>query len=156
MSRLMTSMIVASTFALGIAVHAQDTRTTTTTKTSGDSGKTVTYTGCVQDGTATRSYVLNNVVPVSSTTAVGTSGRTETVTTYALVPGEKIEFQTHLNHKVEVTGVLVPAGDSKTETKTKVDRDDAPDTTTREKTKTENAMPQFRVTSIKNLAESCQ
>jgi len=71
------------------------------------------------------------------------------------VPAEKVELQQHVNHKVEVTGLMIPAGDSKTETKTKVEREGAPDTTTKETVKSENAMPQFRVISIKSVAENC-
>jgi len=87
---------------------------------------------------------------------VGTSGATTTTsTTYVLVPAEKVELQTHVNHKVEVTGVMIPAGDSKIETKTKTEREGAPDTTTKETVKSDNAMPQFRVISIKNVADTC-
>jgi len=92
------------------------------------------------------------VVPVgrSTETTVGTSGTTTTTTTtkYALVPDEKVEIQTHVGHKVEVTGVMIPAGDSKSTTTTKIEREDAPDSKTKETVKTDNALPQFRVTSI--------
>jgi hypothetical protein len=158
----MTRSIAAFAVALGcscvIGVAAQDTKTTTTTKTEGGKVETITYTGCMQTGTETRSVILAKVQPVSRTTetAVGTSGVTTTTTTsYALVPGEKIEFQTHLGHKVEVTGMMIPAGESKTTTETKVEREDAPDTKSKESVKTNNPLPQFRVTSIKDLSESC-
>lgn len=158
----MTRSIAAFAVALGcscvIGVAAQDTKTTTTTKTEGGKVEAITYTGCMQTGTETRSVVLAKVQPVSRTTetAVGTSGVTTTTTTsYALVPGEKIEFQTHLGHKVEVTGMMIPAGESKTTTETKVEREDAPDTKSKESVKTNNPLPQFRVTSIKDLSESC-
>ena len=140
-------------------VSAQDTKTTTVTKTDEGKAQTITYTGCVGGGTETRSFVLDKVVPVgrSTETTVGTTGTTTTTTTkYALVPGEKVEIESHMGHKVEVTGVMVPAGDSKTTTTTKVEREDAPDTKTKETVKTDNALPQFRVTSIKNLADSCE
>jgi hypothetical protein len=161
----MTRSIAALAVALGcscvIGVSAQDTKTTTTTKTEGGKATTVTYTGCMQTGTETRSVVLAKVQPVSRTTetAVGTSGvttTTTTTTTYALVPEEKVEFQTHLGHKVEVTGMMIPAGQSKTTTETKVEREDAPDTKSKETVKTNAPLPQFRVTSIKDLNESCQ
>jgi hypothetical protein len=59
-----------------------------------------------------------------------------------LVPGEKVEFQeSAIGHKVEVTGVLVPSGETKTRTETRVD--EKPGSVTRETTKTEEAMPQF-------------
>jgi len=154
--------IAATTCALGLALgmtlSAQDTKTTTTVKSSGGEAKAVSYTGCVGAGTEVKSYVLNKVMPVTTTTeTVGTAGRsTVTETSYVLVPGERVEIQQHVGHKVEVSGMLIPAGDIKTETTTKVERDDAKDTTTKEKSKTENAMPQFRVTSIKDLNESCQ
>jgi hypothetical protein len=81
---------------------------------------------CVGSGTETLSFVLNKVVPVgrSTETTVGTTGSTTTTTTtYALVPDEKVEIQSHMGHKVEVTGVMIPAGDSKTTTTTKVERE---------------------------------
>src|SRR5258705_708078 len=154
--------IAAATCAVGLAfaltVNAQDTTVKTETKTSGGEVKTVSYTGCVGAGTETRTYVLSKVVPVTRTTeAVGTGGTTTvTETSYMLVPGETIQIQEHVGRKVEVTGTLIPAGDTKTETKTTVEREDAKDTTVKEKTKTENAMPQFRVTAIKDLAQRCE
>ena len=153
----MKRSFVAVLFALGCSValvNAQDTKTTTTTKVDGAAPQTVTYTGCVQTGTETKTFILNKVVPVSRSTTVGTTGTT-TTTTYMLVPDEKVELQTHVGHKVEVTGMLIPAGDSKITTTTKVDRDDAPDSKTKETVKSDNAYPQFRVESVKNLAESC-
>jgi hypothetical protein len=51
--------------------------------------------------------------------------------------------------------MLIPAGDSKVTTTTKVDRDNAPDSKTTETVKSNNAYQQFHVMSVKNLAESC-
>jgi len=138
-------------------VNAQDTKTTTVTKVDGKGAQMVTYTGCVQTGTETKTYILSKVVPMTkSETTVGTAGSTTvTSTTYALVPDQKVELQTHVGHKVEVTGMMIPAGDSKTTTTTKVERDDAPDSKTKETVKRDNDFPQFRVVSVKNLAESC-
>ena len=160
MTRSIAALAVALGFSCVIAVSAQETKTTTETKTEGGKATTVTYTGCMQTGTETRSVVLAKVQPISKTTetAVGTGGvaTTTTTTTYALVPGEKIEFQTHLGHKVEVTGMMIPAGESKTTTETKVQREDAPDTKSKETVKTNNPLPQFRVTSIKDTNERCE
>jgi hypothetical protein len=160
MTRSIAALAVALGCACVIGVSAQDTKTTTTTKTEGGKAVSVTYTGCMQTGTETKSVVLAKVQPVSSTTetAVGTGGvtTTTTTTTYALVPAEKVEFQTHIGHKVEVTGMMIPAGESKTTTETKVEREDAPDTKSKETVKTNTPLPQFRVSSIKDLNESCQ
>lgn len=153
----------ALTVALGcscvIGVSAQDTKTTTVTKTEGAKATTITYTGCMQAGTETRSVVLAKVVPVGRTTetTVGTTGSTTTTTTsYALVPDEKVELHTHLGHKVEVTGMAIPAGESKTTIESKVEREDAPDAKSKETVKTNAPLPQFRVVSIKDLNESCE
>ena len=159
MNRSFAALVVAFGCASVINVAAQDTKTTTTTKTEGAKAQSITYTGCMQSGTETRSYQLSKVVPVSraTETTVGTTGvpTTTTTTTYALVPGEKVEFQTHVGHKVEVTGMMIPAGESKTSTETKVEREDAPDTKSKETVKTNAPVPQFRVMSIKDLNESC-
>jgi hypothetical protein len=157
MTKIPAATCVAA-LALGLSVSAQDTKVQTTTKTEGGQAQTVSYTGCIGSGTETRTYVLNNVVPVTRTTeTVGTGGTsTVTETRYMLVPSDTVTIQEHVGRKVQVTGTLIPAGDSKTQTKTKIDREDAPDSTVKETTKRDNATPQFRVTSIKDLAERCE
>ena len=143
--------------ALGLVVNAQDTKVESKTKTSGAQPQTVSYSGCVGAGTETRTYVLSKAVPVTRTTeTVGTAGSTTvTETSYVLVPGQTVQVQEHVGHKVEVTGTLVPAGDSKTQSKTTIEREDAEDTKLKSKTKTDNAMPRFSVTSIKDTGERC-
>jgi hypothetical protein len=62
-------------------------------------------------------------------------------------------MQEHVGHKVEVTGVLVPAGkgDAKIKTETKL-----PGQEEKTEAKIEKGpVPQFRVISIKQLADSC-
>jgi hypothetical protein len=157
--RFVANVTVALSVAFATGLYAQDQTVKSTTKITGDDVKAVTFTGCLQSGTESRSYILDKVVPVGQTTkveATGTSGeiRKTTTTTYALIPGEKVEFQNLVGHKVEVTGVLI-SGDTKTETKTKVEREGEKDVTTKDKMKTENAAPQLRVTSVKHLADSC-
>lgn len=149
--------ITGAVFTLGLVVNAQETTIKSKTETNGAEAKTVSYTGCVGAGTETRTYVLSKAIPVTRTTeSVGTTGTTTvTETSYMLVPGPTVEVQEHVGHKVEVTGTLVPAGDSKTQTKTKIEREDAPDTTVKEKTKADNALPRFSVNSIKDTGERC-
>src|SRR6185436_3850954 len=126
--RFVTS-IAGAMLCASLAVNAQDTKTTTKTKTSADDGKIqqMTYTGCVASGTETQTFLLNKVVPVTTTKTTevaGTGGTISTTSTsYIPVPGEKVELQSHVGHKVEVTGMLIPAGDWKTETKTKIERE---------------------------------
>ena len=150
--------ITGAVFAFGLAVNAQDTTIKSETKTSGAEAKTVSYTGCVGAGTETKTYVLSKAIPVTRTTeTVGTTGTTTvTDTSYILVPGPTVQVEEHVGHKVEVTGTMIPAGDSKTQTKTTIDREDGPDSKVKEKTKADNAMARFSVTSIKDTGERCQ
>src|SRR5262245_48015612 len=153
MRRFMTSFA----FALGctaIALNAQETKTRTETKSSGGAPQVLTYTGCVQAGTQAKTYVLDKVVPVTKTTTTETptSSTTTQSTSYMLIPGgDSVTVQEHVGQKVEVTGTLIPGGNSRTETTTRTDREDAPDSNSRTRTETKNALPEFRVTSIKNI-----
>jgi hypothetical protein len=144
-----------STFilALGCAslVHAQSDKIKTTVKT--DDAHAVTYTGCVQTGTRTKTYVLDHVAPVRRTTETNADGSSTTTTTYALVSDGNVQFEQQVGHKVEVQGVLIPAGhgDADITTRTKVNGKE-------EKTKTEidkTSVPQLRVLSVKPLGETC-
>ena len=156
----MRRFITSFAFALGctaIALNAQETKTRTETKSSGGAAQVVTYTGCVQAGTQAKTYVLDKVVPVTKTTTTETptSSTTTQSTSYVLIPGgDSVTIQENVGRKVEVTGTLVPGGDSKTETTTRTDREDGPDSKTRTRTENKNAMPEFKVTSIKNIG-SC-
>jgi len=143
--------------AFAVSLSAQDTKTTTTTKTEGGDLKQVTYLGCLGPGAETRTYVLNKVVPVTRTTETSTPAGSVTTseTRYALVPDGQVEVQQHVGHKVEVTGVIIPAGESKIKTETKVDRYDAKDTKSSATLKTDSPMPQFRATSIRSTGEAC-
>jgi hypothetical protein len=138
--------------ALGCAslVHAQSDKVKTTVKT--DDAHAVTYTGCVQT-TQGRSYVLEHVAPVSRSTTTNIDGSTTTTTAYALVPDASVQLEPQVGHKVEVTGVMIPAGhgDADIKTKTEVNGKE-------QKTKTEidkTSHPQLRVLSVKALGESC-
>ena len=157
--RFIGTLAVALACAFGLTVNAQDTKIKSETKIKADDAKTMTYTGCVQTGSS-KTYMLDSVVPVTRTVErTGTSGTsTKTTTSYLLVPGsETVQFTNLVGHKVEVTGLLIPAGkDVTTRTTTKIEREHAPDTKVEEKTKTEGAkVPQFRVTSIKHLSDAC-
>ena len=157
----MKRFFAATILALGCSVafaNAQDSKTTTVTKVDGPKPQTVTYTGCVQTGTETKTFILNNVVPMSrSTTTAGTTGSTTTTTTtYALIPDQRVELETHVGHKVEVTGMLIPAGETKTTTTTKIERENAPDSKSTETVKRDNKYPEFHVVSVKNLADKCE
>jgi hypothetical protein len=144
-----------ATFALALGcaslVHAQSDKVKTTIKT--DDAHLVTYTGCVQSGTQTKSYVLDRVAPVRRTTEFNADGSTTTTTTYALVSDGSVQFEQQVGHKVEVQGVLIPAGhgDADIKTKTEVNGKDTKSKVQIDKT----SSPQLRVVSMKPLGETC-
>jgi len=153
----MRKVIAAAAIVLGFTFTSsaigQDVKTKT--KIKGDDAQTVTYTGCVQTGAQTRTFVLSKVMPVGQTTETTTDASgvsSTTTTTYALIPGDTVEITEYVGHKVEVTGMLVPKGEMSVKTKTKVDGD----TQRKEEVKTESDLPQFRVISVRNLAERCE
>jgi hypothetical protein len=144
--------LAAAFVCASLAVHAQDT--TVKTKVEGDKSKIVTYTGCLNTGVQTSTFVLDKVVPVTTTRTTGVAGTggaiTTTSTSYVLVPGEKVTLQQHVGKKVQVTGLLIPEGESKTKTKIEGSGGD-----TKVKTKTDSDKPQFQVMTVKELPEPC-
>ena len=147
-------IITTTVLALGCAslVYAQTDKIKTKVKAD-DGAKIVSYSGCVQS-TPAHTYVLEHVAPVSRETTVNADGSTTTTTTFALVPEASVQLEPQVGHRVEVTGIRVPAGhgDADVKTKTKVNGHET------EKSKTEidkTSYTQFRVTSVKATGESC-
>ena len=162
MKRVLVMFAVAAAAMTG--VRAQDVKSETKIKT--DDAKSVVYTGCLATGQETTTYVLENAVPVKETkteTTVGANGLPETTTTttmkYVLVPGEKIDLKKDIGHKVQVTAVVIPAGDDKskieTTTQTKVEGQPTQKTETKEKVP-QGDLPQLRVVAVKHLSDRCQ
>ena len=95
-------------------------------------------------------------------TPVGTSGA---VTTYELMAKEGVDLTPHVGHRVEITAVALDkksATDDDAEvemrTKTKVEREDAPDTKVKSKTEAElprGAKNRLTVVSVKHVSPSC-
>jgi hypothetical protein len=155
MSKGIAAIALVFGFTCTTVAIGQDSSIKTKTKIKGDDAQTVTYTGCVQTGSQTQTFVLNKVVPVGQTTetSANSAGETtaSTTTTYALVPGDTVQITEYVGHKVEVTGMLVPEGEMSVKTETQVG-----DNKTKEEVKSDSDLPQFRVISIKNLAEQCE
>jgi len=146
------------------AVRAQDVKSTTTTKA--EHAALVTYTGCIANATDMRSFYLENALPVQegkSEIKVKQSGneiKTTTSGRYVLIPGgAQLDFQKDVGQKVQVTAVLIPAGNDKTkiETTTRTEVKGQPDqkVETTEKV-AQTAFPQLRVMSVKQLGDRCQ
>lgn len=160
MKRFLGMSATAAGFALMLGLHAAAQQQPPTsgsaddqTKIKAEHAQTTTFTGCLQTGTAAKTYMLDKVVPTKTTEIVGTSGETATVTKYELIPSEEVQLEEHVGHKVEVTGVLVPAGKGEAKIKTE---SKLPGERERTEAKIEKgATPQFRVISIKKLADTC-
>jgi hypothetical protein len=135
------------------AMHAGAQSSETKTKIKTDDAQTVTYSGCVGNGTETRSYILQNVQPIRTTQTTTADGRVTTSTTYALVPEGTVELQQSVGRRVEVTGVLIPAGhgDAKITQRTKTNGKEEKTTTEVDK----GPMPQLKVLSVKPTGGSC-
>jgi hypothetical protein len=142
------AIAAACVCTLGLRADAQET------KVNVDHGKTVTYTGCIQTGSQSDSYILANVVPMAKTETRGTTGTTDE-TTYALIPEKMVTLHEHVGQRAEVTGVVIKPGhgDAKIETKTRENGE----TTGRTKEEVKRGpLPQFRVVSVKPLGQRCE
>ena len=92
---------------------------------------------------------------------VGTAGA---VTTYEVMPKEGVDLAAHVGHRVEITAVALDKkdGDDDAEidiqTKTRIEREDQPDTKVKSKTEAElprGAHKRLTALSVKMLSASC-
>jgi hypothetical protein len=92
---------------------------------------------------------------------VGTAGA---VTTYELMPKDGVNLTPHVGHRVEITAVALDKkdGDDDAEidiqTRTKIEREDAPDSKVKSKTEAElprGAHNRLTVVSVKHVAPTC-
>jgi hypothetical protein len=153
MRRFISTFTVALASATMLAMHVGAQSSETKTKIKTDDATTVTYSGCVGSGTQTRTYILQNVQPVSTTRTTSADGSVSTSTTYTLVPEGTVELQQNVGRRVEVTGVLIPAGhgDAKITQRTKTNGKEEKTTTEVDK----GPMPQLKVLSVKPTGGSC-
>jgi hypothetical protein len=138
--------------ALAGATAAAQVETKTETKLKVKGGKEVHLTGCVEPASGPANYMLTDVLTDSKTPDV--------VHNYYLV-GKTGELEKHVGHVMQIDGKALDRGNGKVEleTRTKIDREDAPDSKT--KTKTEITgndgapIPFLDVTSVKMLRPAC-
>ena len=159
--RLDTIGLSFAVILTGAVAAAQDTRTTTDTTVKSDNGKVITMTGCVMIGGATN-FLLANITPKPDEhdkTELSAGG------SYALVEREGLDLSSYIDHRVELTGVVVPAAtkgdhDDKIKIKetTKVDSPNASDkksSTSATVKVARGPANQFLVASVKALAPTC-
>ena len=146
MKRLIPACAIAA--ALAVSANAQDTTVKSKTKVKADDARTVTMTGCLQQGTDGSTFTLagamntlgedleakskvktdvdDDETKVKSKTrtevehpdTVGTAGAT---TTYELMPREGVNLTPHVGHTVEITALMLdPATGGDDDAKVKI------------------------------------
>jgi hypothetical protein len=114
MKRTFTALCLAAAASWVMAAGAQTE--STTEKTQKSPKKSMTFTGCVQEGATPDTYVLTNVSgsgtgsSTSGTSGTGTSGTGTSGSTMMenieLVPSGAVDLKTHVGHQVQVTGTM--------------------------------------------------
>ena len=163
MKNLAIACAIAAAAVAGLP--AQEIKTETRVKV--DDAKPVVYAGCLASVQGATGFMLENAVPVAmkdtkTETSVDAAGMPTTTTTttmkYVLVPGDKVDLTRSLGNKVEVTAILIPAGDDRSEvetrTRTEVNGRRTQDVETKEKVQ-QGPVPQLRVLSVKQLSDRC-
>lgn len=169
MRRAIPACLLACCFAAA-TVSAQDAKIKSETKVKSDDGKVVTLRGCLA-GTPpsfTLDHASSAVVARAEKKsdhdhdAIGTTG---SLGSYMLTPRGGVQLEPQIGHMVEVTGVLIPAAGKhdddatvKVEKRTKVEREDAPDSKVKSKTEAHvdrGDVAQVMVTSVRSLAPAC-
>jgi hypothetical protein len=116
------------------------------------SDKTVTLTGCLMAGTGPGTYILQNATMQQSATrqkgkgskAPGEMARAES--SYLLVPqGAKLDLQSHVGHKVSVTGKIEGPGSGSNQSSSSQSSQAQP----------ESNMARFDVSSLKHVSNTC-
>jgi hypothetical protein len=144
-------------FILGIALAAfvgatasAQVQTKTDTKVKVKDGKDVELTGCVETTSGPASYMLTNAL---------TDGKNGTATHNYFLVGDTGDLKNHVGHMMQIKGKVSDRGDAKltVETKTKVEREHAPDSNSKGKTeiKGDSNLPFLAVSSVKMLRASC-
>ena len=144
-------------FILGIALAAfvgatasAQVQTKTDTKVKVKDGKDVELTGCVETTSGPASYMLTNAL---------TDGKNGTATHNYFLVGDIGDLKNHVGHMMQIKGKVSDRGDAKltVETKTKVEREHAPDSNSKGKTeiKGDSNLPFLAVSSVKMLRASC-
>ena len=150
MKRFLGMSAAAAGFALMLGLHAA-AQQQPPASTSADQNKmkaepqTTTFTGCLQTGTEAKTYILDKAAPAKTGEAVGTTGELANATKFDLVAADQVILQEQVGHKVEVTGTVAPAMmDAKAMAP-------GPEGAA----KMEKSAPQLKVSSIKQVADSC-
>jgi hypothetical protein len=150
MKRLMLGIALAA--LVGATASAQ-VKTKTDTKVKVKDGKDVQMTGCVAVASGPSAYMLTNALM---------DGKNGTAVHDYYLVGDTGDLENHVGHMMEIKGKVSDRGDGKVvvETKTKVEREHADDSKSKEKTEVKGdltgaTLPYLDVSSVKMLRASC-
>ena len=140
--------VFALPFVYAVSLIAQSQETTTTTKIEVKDGKEMTVTGCVQQMSDDKRFVL-----------MDNSDLNGVVHRYMLVTDE-VDLSKHVGHRVEISGKAADRGDGKVETRTttttKIENGEDKKTETKTEVKGDlDGLPIFGVKSLKMISSSC-
>ena len=173
--------------ALTVPVTAQDSTVKSRTNIKADDARVVSMTGCVREDPITHAYSLagtmasgdeltsktktktdvdRDTTKVKETTRTkvddGAVATTGSMTTYALLSPAEVPLSNYVGKRVELSAIMTDPGhgdaDVKIRQKVNVNPDNAPDSTTRSKTKVEvprSGNGAYTVVSVKPLAGNC-
>ena len=149
--------VLAITFAA--TVSGQQTTTKPLPSPKADDGKPVVLSGCLTGGPSSYTLaaaVVTRAARESAEAGVATSGA---AISYSLTPRNGVEMSALVGKKVEIQGVLLPAGPppARSDESAKRKQDDSPDV--KESTTAKVAMvvsPKVAVTAVKLVSPTCQ
>jgi len=179
--------VFALAAALTVTATAQDNTVKSRTKITADDARVVAMTGCIREDPITHAYTLagtmvsgdelksktktktdvdKNDTKVKSTTRTtvddGAVATTGSMTIYALLSPAEVPLSNYVGRRVELSAIMTDPGhgdaDVKIREKTNVNPDNAPDSTSRSKTKLEvprSGSGAYTVVSVKPLAGNC-
>jgi hypothetical protein len=130
-------------------------------KSSASADKTVTYTGCLESGSAPGTYMLSNAAEVKQPATGGQSaagGAASSAKSTAGAPSFKLtgtpagfDLAANLNHKIEVTGMISEAS-STPEPRTQPQPNEP---RTEPQAQSQSAAKTFSLKTAKSLADRC-
>lgn len=153
-------LLLASSLALTAAQSGQQS-------SSGQHGRDITITGCLQQGSSPDSFMLSNAKSSEmsqrgqydpSQSQPSAEGQTEsgmpaemarTENDYMLVPEGTVDLRSHIGKRVEITGEMMSPAESGTESGTTTP-------STGRATRGMSAQPQVKVHTVREIAQSCE
>lgn len=179
MRKTFMTLFLFSACSLMLAAQSQDQMQTDQQNTPSSSRqmdqqqmnqKSVTLTGCLQPGTDPNTYILSGVTPSDmndqSSESQGQEDQDQSQSgnmpselargenTYTLIPDGRVDLRSHVGQRVEVTGKIMEST-SRMNQSSRATTPSGQSSTMHSQTEM-TGQPQFRVSSIRQISDSCQ